>query len=238
MTKKDHNVFYHGDGYGFGKGQDHAHDHSHDHDHAHDEKKHTPLPISQSEFVAKAIESLLVERGLVTHDSIERAVEYFKNDIGPMYGAKMIARAWVDPEYKERLLTDGTKAMWEFGVSGVQTEMLIVKENKPGVHNVIVCTLCSCYPFAVLGLPPSWYKSFEYRSRVVIEPREVLKEFGLELDDSVEIHVWDANSEVRYMVLPERPEGTKHLSEEELAALVTRDSMVGVAVVNHANSAK
>ena len=204
----------------------------HDHDHSHDEKKHNPLPISQSEFVAQAIESLLVEKGLVTHDSIERAVEYFKNDIGPMYGAKMVARAWVDEEYKQRLLADGTQAMRELGISnGVQTEYLVVKENKPGVHNVIVCTLCSCYPFAVLGLPPSWYKSFEYRSRVVIEPREVLKEFDLELDGSVEIHVWDSNSEIRYMVLPERPEGTEHMTEEELAVVVTRDAMIGVAVV-------
>jgi nitrile hydratase len=177
----------------------------------------------------KALESLLVEKGLLTTDVIDAIVRTYEQDIGPLNGAKVVARAWVDAAYKQRLLKDGTAAVAELGFSGAQGAEIVVLENTPIVHNVVVCTLCSCYPWPVLGLPPSWYKSYAYRSRVVREPRTVLREFGLELPTTVEIRVWDSNSDVRYMVLPERPEGSEHLSEKELAALVTRDAMLGVA---------
>jgi nitrile hydratase len=177
---------------------------------------------------ARAIESLLIEKGLLSSDVVDRVVSRYEQDVGPLNGAKVVARAWVDPAYKERLLADGTTAVDELGFGG---NHLKVVENTPTVHNLVVCTLCSCYPWAVLGLPPTWYKSFEYRARGVSEPRAVLREFGLELDDSVEVRVWDSSSEVRYMVLPERPAGTERLSEAELAALVTRDAMIGVAKV-------
>ena len=177
----------------------------------------------------KAIESLLIEKGLFTGDAIDAKVQAFEEDIGPMNGAKVVARAWVDSGYKERLLSDGREAISEMGFADTQGAELVVLENTPSVHNVVVCTLCSCYPWSVLGLPPTWYKSFAYRSRVVIEPRQVLKEFGLELDDSVEVRVWDSNSDVRYMILPERPDGTESMKEYELVELVSRDSMVGVA---------
>jgi nitrile hydratase len=190
---------------------------------------HHPEPLSYPAARVKALESLLVEKGLVTTDAIDRIVETYEHDIGPMNGAKVVARAWVDPAYKQRLLEHGTAAIAELGFSGAQGSEIIVLENTPSVHNVVVCTLCSCYPWPVLGLPPAWYKSLAYRSRVVIEPRKVLAEFGLDLDDSVEVRVWDSNSELRYMVLPERPAGTEGMGEQELAELVTRDSMVGVA---------
>ena len=177
----------------------------------------------------KALESLLVEKGLLTTDVIDAIVRTYEQDIGPLNGAKVVARAWVDAAYKQRLLEDGTAAVAELGFSGAQGAEIVVLENTPTVHNVVVCTLCSCYPWPVLGLPPSWYKSYAYRSRAVREPRTVLREFGLELPTAVEIRVWDSNSDIRYMVLPERPEGSEHLCEEELAALVTRDSMIGVA---------
>ena len=177
----------------------------------------------------KAIESLLIEKGLFTGDAIDEKVQAYEKDIGPMNGAKVVARAWVDSGYRERLLSDGREAISEMGFADTQGAELVVHENTPAVHNVVVCTLCSCYPWSVLGLPPTWYKSFAYRSRVVIEPRKVLKEFGLELDDSVEVRVWDSNSDVRYMILPERPDGTENMSEDELVELVSRDSMVGVA---------
>jgi nitrile hydratase subunit alpha len=188
-----------------------------EHQHAHD---------SAAALRAKAIESLLIEKGLLTTDVVERVVSRYEHDIGPLNGAKVVARAWVDPAYKERLLADGTAATEELGFGG---NHLKVVENTPTIHNLVVCTLCSCYPWAILGLPPTWYKSLEYRARGVSEPRAVLREFGLELDESVEVRVWDSSSEVRYMVLPERPAGTEHLSEAELAALVTRDAMIGVA---------
>ena len=162
--------------------------------------------------------------------SIKLAAIY-ENDIGPMNGAKVVARAWVDPAYKERLLKDGTAAIAELGFGGMQGEHMVVVENTSQVHNVVVCTLCSCYPWPVLGLPPVWYKSAPYRSRVVIDPRGVLHEFGLDVDESVEIRVWDSSAEIRYLVLPERPMSTESMSEEELAALVTRDAMIGVAQV-------
>ena len=200
------------------------HDHDHGHDHGHHER-----PASQSEVRARALEALLVERGLVSTDAIDAVVEYYENDVGPQNGARVIARAWVDPDYRARLLGDGSAAIAELGYGGVEGEHMVVVENTPDVHNVIVCTLCSCYPWPVLGLPPSWYKSEAYRARVVAEPRRVLAEFGLDLDPDVDLRVWDSSAEVRYLVLPERPEGTDGLSEEQLAGLVTRDSMIGVA---------
>lgn len=188
-------------------------------------------PESSAALRTKALESLLVEKGLITTDVIDAVVRTYEQDIGPLNGAKVVARAWVDPAYKYRLLEDATATMAQLGFSGRQGAEMVVLENTPTIHNVVVCTLCSCYPWPVLGLPPSWYKSYAYRSRVVREPRTVLREFGLDLPVSVEIRVWDSNSDVRYMVLPERPAGTEHLSEEELAALVTRDAMIGVAKV-------
>jgi nitrile hydratase subunit alpha len=179
----------------------------------------------------KALESLLVEKGLITTDVIDTVVRAYEQDIGPLNGAKVVARAWVDPAYKQRLLADGTSAIAELGFGGRQGVDMVVLENTPMVHNVVVCTLCSCYPWPVLGLPPSWYKSYAYRARVVREPRVVLREFGLELPASVEIRVWDSNSDIRYMVLPERPAGTEHLSEADLVPLVMRDAMIGVAKV-------
>jgi nitrile hydratase len=179
----------------------------------------------------KALEALLVEKGLISTDVIDTVVRAYEQDIGPLNGARVVARAWVDLTYKKRLLADGTSAIAELGFGGRQGTDMVVLENTPAVHNVVVCTLCSCYPWPVLGLPPSWYKSYAYRSRVVREPRVVLREFGLELPASVEIRVWDSNSDMRYMVLPERPVGTEHMSEADLVALVTRDAMIGVAKV-------
>ena len=178
---------------------------------------------------AMALESLLVEKGLVSTDVLDSVVRAFEQDIGPLNGAKVVARAWVDPAYKHRLLNSGTEAIAELGVAGAEGSVIVVLENSPTVHNVVVCTLCSCYPWPVLGLPPTWYKSDAYRSRTVIEPRKVLHEFGLDLNESVEIRVWDSTADMRYMVLPERPSGSEHLSEAQLAALVTRDAMIGVA---------
>jgi nitrile hydratase len=180
----------------------------------------------------EALTSLLIERGLVDQATIDSFIKTYEQSVGPMNGAKVVARAWTDPEYRARLLADGTAAIAELGFKGPQGEHIVVLENTPTVHNVVVCTLCSCYPWPVLGLPPSWYKDPAYRSRVVREPRTVLAEFGLELAESAEIRVFDSTSEVRYMVLPERPAGTEDLPEEELANLVSRDSMVGVAKVS------
>ncbi|MGH9102246.1 MAG: nitrile hydratase subunit alpha [Acidimicrobiales bacterium] len=176
-----------------------------------------------------AIEALLARRGLVSAEAVDEIVSAYERDIGPMLGAAVVARAWTDPAYRARLLHDGAAAAAELGIRGLRGEHLVVVESTPRVHNVVVCTLCSCYPWAVLGLPPSWYKSSEYRSRMVIEPRAVLAEMGLTLDEDVEVVVWDSNAETRYMVLPERPAGSEGLEEAALAALVTRDSMVGVA---------
>ena len=196
---------------------------SHDH--------HHPRQASDVELRARALEALLAERGLVSTDAIDAVVELYEHDIGPQNGAKVVARAWVDDAYRERLLIGGNAAIAELGFVGMEGDNMVVVANTPQVHNMIVCTLCSCYPWPVLGLPPTWYKDPAYRSRVVREPRQVLREFGLDLDDGVEIQVHDSSSEVRYMVLPERPVGTEHYSEAELAALVTRDAMVGVAEV-------
>jgi len=197
------------------------------HDH-NGESHHHPEPQSYAALRTKAIESLLIEKGLLSSDVVDRVVSTYENDIGPMIGARIVARAWVDPEFKRRLLDDATAAIAEMGHQG---NHFVVVENTPSVHNVVCCTLCSCYPWAVLGLPPSWYKSFEYRSRIVLEPRVVLREFGVEVPESVEVRVWDSSAEIRYIVLPERPKGTEHLSEEELARLVSRDAMIGTAVV-------
>jgi len=200
---------------------------SHDHDHEHE---HSVLP-GDAALRVKALESLLVEKGLVDPAALDAIIEYYEHKVGPRNGARVVARAWVDPTYKSRLLTDATAAIAELGFSGAQGEHMVVVENTPETHNVVVCTLCSCYPWPVLGLPPAWYKSAAYRARSVIEPRAVLSEFGLELPDDVAVRVWDSTAEIRYMVLPERPAGTEAMTEELLAELVTRDSMIGVARV-------
>ena len=176
----------------------------------------------------KALESLLVEKGLIASDVVDSIVRAYEQDIGPLNGAKVVARTWVDAAYRQRLLENATDAIAELGFGGPRGAEIVVLENTPMVHNMVVCTLCSCYPWPVLGLPPTWYKSPAYRSRAVMEPRSVLREFGLDLDESVEVRVWDSSADLRYMVLPERPAGTEHLDETELAALVTRDSMIGV----------
>jgi nitrile hydratase subunit alpha len=186
---------------------------------------------SQEEIGArvKALESILIEKGIMTTAAIDRLVEIYENEVGPQLGAKVVARAWTDPVFKQRLLADATKACADFGIGGLQGEDMVVVENTADVHNVIVCTLCSCYPWPVLGLPPNWYKEPAYRSRIVKEPRKVLREdFGYDLPDSVEVRVWDSSSEMRYWVLPRRPARTDARSEAELAGLVTRDSMIGV----------
>src|SRR3954454_698657 len=194
-------------------------------DHGNGHHKH---PESAVALRARALESLLIEKGLTSSEVVDQVISAYEQDVGPRLGAGVVARAWVDPEFKARLLADGSAAVAEVGFDGA---LIAVVENTPSVHNLVVCTLCSCYPSALLGLPPTWYKSFAYRSRAVIAPRSVLTEFGLLLDDSVEVRVWDSSSELRYLVLPERPAGTDGLSEEELAALVTRDSMIGVAKI-------
>jgi len=184
-----------------------------------------------AERVAR-IESLLTEKGLVSKEAIDKLVDLYEHDLGPMNGARVVARAWVDPDYKARLLDDGSAAIAELGYGGLQGEHIVVVENTPTVHNLVVCTLCSCYPWPVLGLPPAWYKDAAYRSRVVIDPRGILAEFGTTLDDDVEVRVWDSSAEIRYLVLPERPDNTGQLSESELAALVDRDAMIGVTRVS------
>jgi nitrile hydratase len=197
--------------------------HGHDHDHQ--------VVPSDLTLRVKALESLLTEKGLVDPAALDALIDKYQHKVGPRNGARVVARAWIDPIYKQRLLTDGTAAMAELGYGGAQGEHMVVVENTPKVHNLIVCTLCSCYPWSVLGLPPVWYKSAPYRSRAVIDPRGVLREFGLELADETEVRVWDSTAELRYLVLPERPAGSEALGEESLAALVTRDSMIGVAKV-------
>jgi len=187
-------------------------------------------PKSPQELRAAALETVLIEKGLASTDAIDAVVDAFEQEIGPQNGARMVARAWVDPAYRERLLRDAAGAAAELGFGGSEGDHMRAVDNTPDVHNVIVCTLCSCYPWPVLGIPPVWYKSPPYRARVVREPRAVLGEFGLELGDDVEIRVWDSSAELRYIVLPMRPEGTEGMSEEELAELVTRDCMIGVAV--------
>jgi nitrile hydratase subunit alpha len=193
------------------------------------EDHHHPTPPSPVERRVAALESLLVEKGLVSPDFVDAVVNAYEHDIGPMNGAKVVAHAWVDPEYRERLLADATPAIAELGFGGPEGDHMVVVENTPEVHNVVVCTLCSCYPWPVLGLPPNWYKNPPYRARMVREPRALLAELGVELSESVEIRVWDSSAEIRYLVLPQRPAGTDDLGEDELAALVSRDSMIGTA---------
>ena len=190
---------------------------------------HHPQPLTPVEERAQALEQLLTEKGIVSAEFIDQVVEAYASDIGPMNGARVVARAWVDPAYKERLLADGTAAIAELGFGGPEGDHIVVVENTPEVHNVVVCTLCSCYPWPTLGLPPTWYKSPPYRSRMVREPRALLGEMGCEVADEVEIRVWDSSAEVRYLVVPERPAGTDGLDLAALAELVTRDQMIGVA---------
>jgi len=198
------------------------------HDDHQDLLSHVP---SDPALRVQALESLLAEKGLVDSAAVDAWIDLFENKIGPHYGAKVVARAWTDPEYKPRLLADGTAAIGEMGFLGMQGQHMVVVENTPAVHNLVVCTLCSCYPWPVLGLPPRWYKAAPYRSRAVRDPRGVLKELGVELADDVEVRIWDSTAEVRYMVLPERPPGTEGMSEPALAGLVTRDAMIGAATI-------
>ena len=195
------------------------------------EDAHHPAPVSPVERRVAALEALLTERGLVPEGFIEETIRRYESEIGPMNGAKVVARAWTDPGYKQRLLADATAAIAEFGFGGAEGDHMVVVENTPAVHNVIVCTLCSCYPWPTLGLPPAWYKDPPYRARMVREPRALLREMGCPLPEETEIRVWDSSAEVRYLVLPQRPPGTERLTEAELAALVTRDSMIGVAIL-------
>ena len=195
-------------------------------------KPHNVAPESDAAIRVRALESILEEKGLIDPKAIDALVDTYENKVGPRNGAKVVARAWVDPAYKERLLKDATAAIKEFGFSGLQGEDMVVVENTPEVHNLVVCTLCSCYPWPTLGLPPVWYKAAPYRARAMSDPRGVLQEFGTKLDEKVEVRTWDTTAELRYLVLPERPAGTEKLSEDELATLVTRDSMIGVAKVN------
>lgn len=191
---------------------------------------HHERPASEPELRARALEALLAERGLVSTDAIDAVVTYYEQDVGPQNGARAVARAWIDDAYRGRLLADPTAALAELGLGGMEGHNMAVVANTPTVHNMIVCTLCSCYPWPVLGLPPNWYKSEPYRARAVAEPRAVLREFNLELAADVEVRVWDSSAELRYLVLPMRPAGTEGLAEDELAALVTRDCMIGTAV--------
>ena len=199
-------------------GNNHSHDHAHSH-----------LP-SDPELRVKAVETLLLNKGLIDSQTLDELIDTYENRIGPKNGAKVVAKAWVDPEYKKRLLNDATSAIRELSYQGRQGENMVVVENTPEIHNVIVCSLCSCYPWPVLGIPPTWYKSDEYRSRTVREPRKVLLEFGLPLDPKVQIKVWDSTAEIRYLVLPMRPKGTENMNESELAELVTRNSMIGTGL--------
>jgi nitrile hydratase len=220
-------------------GHEHAHEHGPGHEHAHepghahaDDPSHPHnAPLSPLQLRVKALESLLVERGLVDPAALDELIDTYQTRVGPRNGARVVARAWVDPEFRRRLLADATEAIAEMGFIGRQGEDMVVVENTPTVHNLVVCTLCSCYPWPVLGLPPVWYKSAPYRARAVIDPRGVLRELAVDLPDEVEIRVWDSTAELRYLVLPERPPGTEGMTEAELAALVTRDAMIGTARV-------
>jgi len=213
-------------------GHDHGHDHGHGHGHGIDDPSHPHnAPLTDVQLRVRALESLLTERGLVDPAALDALVDTYETKVGPRNGALVVARAWTDPAFKHRLLTDATGALADLGFIGRQGEDIVVVENTAGVHHLVVCTLCSCYPWPVLGLPPVWYKSAPYRARAVIDPRGVLREFGVELPDDVEVRVWDSTAELRYLVLPRRPEGTDGMTEAELAALVTRDAMIGTALV-------
>jgi nitrile hydratase len=203
------------------------HDHDHDPHHDHDgDHPHSHLP-SDPALRVKALETLLVDKGLVDPAALDKLIETYEHEVGPRNGAKVVAKAWSEPAFRDWLLKDATAAIASLGFLGRQGEHMVALANGPGVHNMVVCTLCSCYPWPVLGIPPVWYKSEAYRSRAVIDPRGVLAEFGVTLPDETEVRVWDSTAEIRYLVLPERPAGTEGMSEEELAALVTRDSMIG-----------
>jgi len=201
---------------------DDAHDHNED---------HALLP-SDPALRVKSLETLLVNKGLVDPAAVDALIDAFQNEIGPRNGAKVVAKAWSDPDFRQRLLADATSAIAELGFTGLQGEHMVAVENTDDVHNMVVCTLCSCYPWPVLGIPPTWYKSFEYRSRAVIDPRAVLAEFGVDLPENVRVQVWDSTAEIRYLVIPKRPANTESLSESQLADLVTRDSMVGTAIIS------
>jgi nitrile hydratase len=208
----------------------HDHEHDGDDDDVQEHRDHE-APLTEVELRVRTLESLLVDKGLVDPAALDILIDTYETKVGPRNGARLVARAWMDPAFRERLLEDGTSAAAEYGFEGRQTEKLVVLENTPEVHNLVVCTLCSCYPWAVLGLPPVWYKSAPYRSRAVIDPRGVLAELGTAVPDAREVRVWDSTAEIRYMVLPERPSGTEGMTEDALAALVTRDAMIGVALV-------
>ena len=212
--------------------KNHNHNHDHGHDHKHDDA-HSHLP-SDPELRVKAIETLLLGKGLIDSKTLDELIDTYENKIGPQNGAKVVAKAWVDKNYKKRLLEDATAAIRELSYQGRQGENMVVVENTPDIHNIVVCTLCSCYPWPVLGIPPTWYKSDEYRSRTVREPRKVLSEFGVNVDPKVKVKVWDSTAELRYLVLPMRPMGTEHLNENELAELVTRNSMIGTGLPENA----
>jgi len=213
------------------------HDHDDDHDHHHhghgpDDPAHPHnAPLTDVQLRVRALESLLTEKGLVDPAALDALVDTYETKVGPRNGAQVVAKAWTDPAFKRRLLEDATEVLAELGFIGRQGEDMVVLENTASVHNMVVCTLCSCYPWPVLGLPPVWYKSAPYRSRAVIDPRGVLRDFGVALPEEVEVRVWDSTAELRYLVLPRRPEGTDGMTEEELAALVTRDAMIGTGVV-------
>jgi nitrile hydratase len=209
---------------------DHGHDHDDEHGHSHYGSPKSRRPRSAFELRTMALEAALVEKGLLATDAVDAFLEGIEHRMGPHNGARVIARAWVDPAFKERLLADGSAAVAEMGLVGPEGDTVRVVENTATTHNMVVCTLCSCYPWPLLGLPPIWYKSFAYRSRAVAQPRAVLAEFGITLDPSVEVRVWDSSAEVRYLVLPQRPVGTEAMTEDELANLVTRDSMIGTAL--------
>ena len=211
----------------------HSHDGDDDESHDHDHYSSPAARRARSEMEVRtmALEAALIERGVLTTDAVDLMMDTMENEFGPHHGARVVAKAWTDPAFKERLLADGTVAIGELGIAGPEGNVRVV-ENTDDVHNVVVCTLCSCYPWPLLGLPPIWYKSFAYRSRTVAEPRAVLAEFGLELSDTIGVRVWDSSAEVRYFVLPQRPEGTEGLTEDQLADLVHRDTMIGTAIVS------
>ncbi len=205
---------------------DHHHDH---HDHHHGSLTHSLLP-SDPALRVKAMETLLTQKGLVDPDALDALIDAYQNRIGPQIGAKIVARSWHDPDFRAELLRDATKVIGDMGFTGLQGEHIVAVENTDEVHNVVVCTLCSCYPWSILGIPPAWYKSEAYRSRVVIDPRGVLSEFGLDIHPDKQVRVWDSTAEIRYLVIPQRSENTEELSVEQLASLVTRDSMVGTGL--------
>ncbi len=208
-----------------------GHDAADDHGHSHYDTPSSRRPRSEPELRTMALEAALVEKGIVATDAVDEFVDYMEHRVGPHHGARVVAKAWTDPAFKARLLADGTAALAELDIAGPEGNVRVI-ENTPRVHNLVVCTLCSCYPWPLLGLPPIWYKSFAYRARAVAEPRAVLREFGVELGADVEVRVWDSSAEVRYLVLPERPAGIEGMREEELATLVTRNSMVGTGLPN------